>query len=155
MTVSSQFELKLVREIDAPVEHLYRAWTEPDILQEWFCPKPWFVKDVKLDPRPGGLSEMIMCGPDGEEFPNFGIFLEVIPNRLIVMTDAYTHGWVPAAKPFMTGIIQFEDLGGGRSLYTAIARHWNEEDMKAHEEMGFHEGWGKATDQLVELARRL
>ena len=52
----------------------------------------------------------------------------------------------------MTGIITFEDLGGGRTRYTARARHWTVEDMKKHEEMGFHEGWGKATDQLAEFA---
>lgn len=55
----------------------------------------------------------------------------------------------------MTGIITFEDLDGSRTQYTARVKHWTAEDMKKHEEMGFHEGWGKATDQLAEFAATL
>ena len=55
----------------------------------------------------------------------------------------------------MTLILTFEDLGGGRTRYTARARHWNEADRETHEKMGFHEGWGQCTDQLAELAARL
>jgi uncharacterized protein YndB with AHSA1/START domain len=55
----------------------------------------------------------------------------------------------------MTLILTFEDLGRGTTRYTARARHWNEADREANEEMGFHEGWGKCTDQLAELAASL
>jgi uncharacterized protein YndB with AHSA1/START domain len=72
-----------------------------------------------------------------------------------VFTDAYTAGWVPSEKPFMTGILEFEDLGSGRSRYTATAVHWNEEDMKAHQQMGFEEGWGIVADQMAEVAKMI
>ena len=52
----------------------------------------------------------------------------------------------------MVGIVTFEDLGDGRTRYTAIARHWTAEDRQTHEEMGFHEGWGIAADQMAALA---
>ena len=55
----------------------------------------------------------------------------------------------------MTGILTFEDLGGGRTRYTARVRHWSAQDKEAHEAMGFHQGWGTATDQLVALAKTL
>jgi len=54
----------------------------------------------------------------------------------------------------MRGILSFEDIGG-KTNYTARVRHWTAADRQRHEDMGFHEGWGKATDQLAELAARL
>lgn len=147
--------LELVREIDAPREKIYRAWTEPALLKRWFTPRPWTVSIAEMDVRVGGASLIVMNGPNGEEFPNRGVYLEIVPNEKIVFTDAYTSAWVPSAKPFFTGIIQLEDLGGGRTRYRAAAVHWTAEDKETHEKMGFHEGWGKATDQLSELVATL
>jgi uncharacterized protein YndB with AHSA1/START domain len=147
---TSNRELVLTRIIDLPPQKLFRAWTEPELLKQWFCPRPWGVARATLDVRPGGICNVVMLSPEGQEFPNPGVYLEVIPNRRLIFTDAYTEAWVPSAKPFMTGIIDFEELGG-KTRYTARARHWTEADRDAHEKMGFHEGWGKATDQLVEL----
>jgi len=86
--------------------------------------------------------------------PNRGIYLEVIPNERLVFTDAYTSAWIPSAKPFMTVVLTFEDEGG-QTRYTARVRHWSTEDCAAHEKMGFHQGWGVATDQLTALATSL
>lgn len=144
----SDRDLVLTRLIDAPRESLYRAWTEPELLKPWFCPLPWAVTRAELDVRPGGASLVVMKGPDGEEVPHRGIYLEVVPNERIVFTDAYVSAWEPSAKPFMTGIVTFADEGGS-TRYTARVRHWTQADREAHERMGFHEGWGKATDQLA------
>ena len=145
--------LQLVRELNEPADKLYKAWTTPERMGEWFCPKPWKVTEARLDLRPGGSNYILMEGPNGEKAPNHGIYLEIVPNRKLVFTDAFTSAWVPSEKPFMTGIIEFEDLGNGRTKYTATAVHWTEEDKKAHEEMGFHEGWGIVADQLEEVAK--
>lgn len=151
----SDRELVLERIIEAPREALYRAWTEPELMKQWFTPPPWKVTHAELDVRAGGGSFIVMRGPDGEEMPSRGIYLEVVPNEKLVFTDAYVTAWEPSAKPFMTGILTFEDLGGGRTRYTARVRHFSPEDRQAHEEMGFYAGWGTATDQLEELARSL
>jgi uncharacterized protein YndB with AHSA1/START domain len=148
-------ELVLSRIIDAAPEMLYRAWTEPDLLRRWFCPRPWGVARATLDVRPGGICHVVMLSPEGEEFPNPGVYLDVIPTRRLVFTDAYVEAWIPSDKPFMTGVIDFEDLGDGRTRYTARALHWTGADRETHEKMGFHEGWGKATDQLAELVATL
>lgn len=95
-----------------------------------------------------------MRSPEGQEFPNRGVYLDVVRNERLVLTDAYTEAWKPSDKPFMTAIITFENQGG-KTKYTARVLHWNEADRKTHEEMGFHEGWGKATDQLAELVATL
>lgn len=151
----SAHELTLTRVIPASAEILFRCWTEAELLKQWFCPKPYVVSHADLDVRPGGKSDIIMRSPDGDEIPCPGIYLEVVPNRKIVTTDAYTSAWEPSEKPFMTAIITFEDLGDGTTRYTAVARHWNEADKQSHEAMGFHEGWGIAADQLAELAATL
>ncbi|SOC17105.1 SRPBCC family protein [Thalassospira xiamenensis] len=147
-------ELSLTRLLDAPREKLFRCWTDAELLKQWFVPKPWAIARADLDVRPGGSTLIVMKNPEGDEFPNPGIYLEIVENEKIVLTDAYTSAWVPSAKPFMTAIVTFADEGD-KTRYTAITRHWSEEDRKAHEEMGFHEGWGICADQLEKLAQSL
>lgn len=96
-----------------------------------------------------------MHGPDGEVFPNIGVFLEVIPERKIVTTDAFLPGWIPADQAFMVAETLMGDAGGGKTKYIARAMHWNEDSLKQHEAMGFHEGWGITTTQLEALAKSL
>lgn len=147
-------ELSLTREIDAPPALVYKAWTEH--LAEWFAPKPMITRLIDVDVRAGGRFQFTMTDPNsGAEYPCDGVFLEVVPNRRIVSTDAFKPGWQPSDKAFMVAVTTFDDLGNGKTLYTARARHWTDEDLKAHEEMGFHQGWGQVADQLVELVRQL
>lgn len=153
-TPASDRELVLTRLIDAPRDKLFRAWTEPELMKQWFTPRPWTTPVIEVDLRPGGSNLIVMRGPDGAEFPNRGVYLEVVKNERLVFTDAYTKAWEPSEKPFFTGIITFEDEGG-KTRYTARAVHWTVADREAHEKMGFHEGWGLCADQLAELAARI
>ncbi len=155
MTAEAQHELVLVREFDAPREKIFKAWTDPVLMKEWFVPRPWTLADVNVDARPGGSNLIVMRSPEGQEFPNRGVYLEIVENEKIVFTDAFTSAWVPSEKPFFVGIILLEDLGNGRTKYTAKARHWTAADKEQHEQMGFHEGWGKCADQLAELLPRI
>ena len=148
-------DLVLTRVMDVPREKLFRAWTEPALMKQWFAPKPWTISEVETDLRAGGASKIVMRSPEGQDYPNSGIYLEVVKNEKIVFTDAYTAGWTPSAKPFFTAIVTFEDAGGGKTKYTATARHWRAEDREAHEKMGFHEGWGQCASQLEALAKTL
>jgi uncharacterized protein YndB with AHSA1/START domain len=153
-TETSNHELVLTRLIDAPREKLFRAWTEPEILKQWFAPLPYTTPHAELDVRPGGANFVVMRGPDGKDLPNRGIYLEIVKNERIVFTDAYTKAWEPSAKPFMTVILTFEDEGG-KTRYTARARHWTAADRDAHEKMGFHQGWGQCADQLAALVEKI
>lgn len=148
-------ELILTRIINAPREKLFRAWTEPALMKQWFAPKPWTTPVVESDVRPGGTSLIVMRSPEGQDFPNPGIYLDVVKNERLVFTDAFTRAWEPATHAFMVGTITFEDAGPGKTRYTARVQHWSVADREKHEQMGFHEGWGKCTDQLAELAMRL
>ena len=147
-------ELSLTRLIDAPRDKLFRCWTEPALIVQWFTPPPWRTIHAETDVRPGGASYIVMKGPDGTEMPNRGVYLEVVKNEKLVFTDAYESAWVPSGKAFFTCILTFADEGG-KTRYRARALHWNAEDSKAHEAMGFHVGWGTATDQLEALAKTL
>ena len=148
-------ELVLQREIAAPREKLYRCWTEPELLKKWFAPRPYTTPEAVLDVRAGGSSYVVMSDPQGNDMPMHGVYLEVIPNQKLVFTDAYSKAWEPSEKAFMTVVLTFEDLGGGKTRYTARVRHWSEADREAHEKMGFHEGWGQCADQLAALAASL
>ncbi len=151
---SSDRELVLTRLIDAPREKVYRAWTDPALLKQWFAPRPYTTPAAELDVRPGGTNLIVMRAPDGREMPNRGVYLEVIPNERLVFTDAFTKAWEPSAKPFMTVILTFEEEGG-KTRYTARVRHWTVADREAHEKMGFHQGWGQCTDQLAALVAKM
>jgi len=77
-----------------------------------------------------------------------------VPAKRLVFTDAYTHAWAPSDKPFMTVVLTFEEAEG-KTAYTARVQHWTVADREAHEQMGFHKGWGQATDQLAALVAKL
>ena len=155
MNAAPKHELVLERIIDAPREKLFRCWTDPELMKQWFVPKPWSLASADIDLRPGGSCSVVMRSPEGKEFPNPAIYLGVVPNERLVFTGPYTSPWVPSEKPFMTLVLTFEDAGAGKTRYTARALHWSVADREAHEKMGFHEGWGVATSQLEALAQTL
>lgn len=150
-TAAEQHLLSITRLIDAPREAVWRAWT--DHLAEWWCPRPWTVEIVEQDLRAGGRSAMILRGPNGEEAPQEGVFLEVVPLERVVFTDAFTAGWIPAG-PFIVGVLAFADEDG-KTRYTASARHWTAEAKAQHEAMGFVQGWTTVAEQLEEVAKRI
>jgi len=147
-------ELVLTRLIDAPRDKLFRAWTDAELLKQWFAPLPYTTPVAELDVRPGGANLIVMRGPDGSDLPNRGVYLEVVENERLVFTDAYINAGEPSPKPFMTVILTFEDEAG-KTRYTARVRHWTAADRETHEKMGFHEGWGRCADQLAALVAKL
>lgn len=147
--MSANRELILEKIVDAPRDLIWRCWTDPKHLVHWFTPKPWLTTECKIDLRVGGEFYTLMKSPDGGDFPNRGVYLEIVPNEKLVFTDAYTPGWEPTENPFFTAIVELADAGNGKTKYTARGRHWSVENCKKHAEMGFYDGWGKALEQMV------
>lgn len=147
-------DLVITRHIAAPPARVFQAWTDPALITQWFTPPPFKTVSAETEVRAGGATLIVMEGPDGTQYPQRGVYLEVVPNERLVFTDAYVRAWEPAAKPFFTGILTFAPEEGG-TRYTAIARHWTQEDRDAHDNMGFQTGWGIATDQMEALLKRL
>jgi uncharacterized protein YndB with AHSA1/START domain len=143
-----KLDLVLERDIDVPVELVWKVWTTPEHLMPWFCPLPWTVKDCRIDLRPGGEFGFTMVSPEGSQFPNSGCYLDVVKNERLIWTDTLLPGFRPSPKPFFTGALLLAPKGAG-TRYTAIAIHGDEETRKKHEEMGFHEGWGTVATQMV------
>ncbi len=150
----SQHELAIELILDAPAEKLFRCFADTKLLQQWFAPKPWTIKSTDIDFRPGGKMAFVMASPEGQEFPNAGIYLDIVPNKRIVTTDAVTPDFEPSG-PFMIAEITFEDLGDGRTKYRAVARHWSEDTKQQHAEMGFEPGWTQTAKQMEALAKTL
>lgn len=140
-------ELTVIREIEAPVEHVYRVWTTR--LQDWWCPRPWTTPGAEIDFRAGGRLYLEMKAPNEPPFPLEGVILEATPNERIVFTDAYRAGWRPTPEPFMTGIFEFKAMPDGCTRYQASARHWSAEACATHQARGFRGGWGVVADQLI------
>jgi uncharacterized protein YndB with AHSA1/START domain len=95
-----------------------------------------------------------MRGPEGQEFDNAGCYLEVVPQKRLIWTDALLAGYRPSANPFFTAVLELEPSGKG-TRYTATAIHRDEQGRKKHEEMGFYQGWGTVLDQLVVYAKTM
>lgn len=151
--IDPKLDLVLEREIDVPRELIWKAWTTPEHLKQWFCPKPWTVTHCEIDLRPGGMFSTVMRSPEGQEFPNLGCYLEIVPNERLVFTDTMLPGYRPSPKPFFTAALHLEPKGSG-TRYTAIAIHGNEDTRKNHEQMGFYDGWGTVVDQMVAILKQ-
>lgn len=157
-----KLDLVLERVVDVPRELVWLAWTTPEHIKKWFTPAPWSTVDCEIDLRPGGIFRTVMRSPEGQEFPGLGCYLEVIHNERLVWTSVLAPGYRPAPARAETGdchdlpftaVITLEPHGSG-TRYSALAIHRDEEGRKQHDEMGFHDGWGKALDQLVDHMKK-
>jgi len=149
MTV--EHELAIERRIPAPVDTVWRAWTEH--LPKWWAPRPWTTELLGLDLHPGGRFATTMRGPGGEAMTGEGVILDVVDHQRIVFTNTFAPGWIPQPQRLaFVGVFTFEPEGDGATLYRAAARHWDEETAKMHAEMGFEGGWAMVAQQLEAVA---
>jgi uncharacterized protein YndB with AHSA1/START domain len=154
--IDPKLDLVLERTVDISPELVWKAWTRPEHLTKWFTPRPWSTVECEIDLRPGGIFRTVMRSPEGDDFPNLGCYLEIVPNRKLVWTDVLEPGFRPTRQepgphcPFrFTAVILLEPRGTG-TKYTAIVMHEDEPSRRQHEDVGFQTGWGSALDQLVE-----
>ncbi|TGK15244.1 polyketide cyclase [Leptospira fluminis] len=145
-------DLVFERAIDVPRELVWSAWTDPKHVVKWFTPAPWRTVDCEIDLTPGGIFRTVMRSPEGQDFPNIGCYLEIVKNERLIWTDMLQPGYSPSPNGFFTAVLTLEKLPQG-TKYKVLARHKDEETRKKHEDMGFHDGWGKALDQLIELCK--
>jgi len=156
-------DLVLERTLDAPIELVWEAYTNPEHIKQWFAPGPYQITEVELDLRPGGIFRIRMVGPDnfdtGHGTP--GCVLEVVEGKKLTWTSALGPGYRPnemgegcESFPF-TAVVTFADAGNGKTAYKAIALHKDAADRDTHEKMGFQDGWGTVAKQLEEFAQSL
>ena len=148
-------ELILSRVMKAPRHAIYTCWTTPEHMVHWFMPKPHFVDDVRIDPRPGGQFDSTMH-IEGAAIASRGCVLDAIPDRRFAFTDLMTADFQPVANPGLgfTATIDLSDHADG-TLYHVTARHRSVDEAQKHEAMGFSMGWGVVATQLEAYARTL
>ncbi len=154
MNLDPTLDMTLIKETSLPKEAVWRALTEPELLKQWFCPKPWTVAECDLELWPGGRFYTVMQSPEGDQFPGESCVLEVMENTRLVWTTDFLPGFRPKISepesfPF-TAIIQLDSIEGG-TRYTATLLHADAAGREKHAAMGFDTGWGAAFDQLVAL----
>ena len=161
--IDPNLDLVLERTVDVPPQLVWRAWTEPALVTQWFTPAPWTTVDCEIDLRPGGLFRTVMRSPEGQDHENIGCYLDIVE----------TSGWcgptcsVPGYRPRGGGLGRARPTADSSrpsscSSPPARARATSRASCTAprptarsHEDMGFHEGWGAALDQLVAMAKRM
>ncbi|MGQ2966138.1 SRPBCC family protein [Methylophilus sp.] len=161
MTTAFNPELDLIleREVDASPAELWQAWTTPEHLKQWFCPQPWKTVECEIELKPGGRFYTVMQSPEGQQFPNTGCYLEIIPGQKLSWTNALQPGFRPVNSPelspghecaelLMTASITLQASAKG-TRYTALVQHPNTASKQRHEAMGFEAGWSAVLDQLV------
>lgn len=148
--------------VDVSPELVWLAWTTPEHIKHWFTPAPWETIECEIDLRLGGLFRTVMRSPEGQEFPNQGCYLEIIPNQKLTWTNALEPSYRPSHSvsisdgmnfPF-TATVSIEPHEQG-TKYTALVMHADAESCQKHKERGFYEGWGAALDQLVAYMKKL
>jgi uncharacterized protein YndB with AHSA1/START domain len=152
MEMNSPKELVITRLFDAPRELVFKAWTEPERVAQWWGPHGFTSPVCELDVRPGGAMLIHMRGPDGDVYPMRGVFHEIVaPERLVFTTRTLED---KAGNPQLEVLhtITFTDLGGKTRL-TLQARVVKSTPEVAGVLAGMEEGWVQALERLAESLR--
>jgi uncharacterized protein YndB with AHSA1/START domain len=151
-TINPALDLVIERFIDAPTRLVWEALTKPEHLKEWYMPKAWGrVARTEMDVRPGGIFSIDIVTADGQEFPNLGCFLDVVPLERLVWTSMLFPGYRPAVFDDIpiTAIMTMKSVGTGtRYVFTAL--HRDEADFEKNKTSGWLEGTEIALNQFVE-----
>ncbi len=148
-------QLKITREFDAPVKEVWNAWTQSDLLDQWWAPKPWKAKTKSMDFREGGFWMYAMVGPDGAEQWCRVDYDKIIPSKSFDGTDAFCDdkGNINHEFPVMHWKCVFNESATGTRVQIDITFK-EEADIATIVEMGFEEGFTAALTNLDELLEK-
>lgn len=142
----------VVREFDAPVETVWKAWTQSDLLDQWWAPKPWQARTLSMDFRDGGTWLYYMEGPDGSRHYCRADYEKIVTNKSYSGLDAFCDekGNINTEFPRMHWGVEFSKSGKTTKVEITIT-YQSQEDMEKIMEMGFKEGFTAALGNLDEL----
>ena len=134
--------LTLKKTLDAPLELVWEAWTEPEHIAGWWGPKGMPLKIIEHNFRVGGKWKYVMPMPDGSEFISEGQYSEIAKFERIITSANF--------RPMTEGVeirATFE-RDGDKTIFTFSVVHPTEEYCRQQEKMGFYNGWGSAFNRL-------
>jgi len=163
----SDRDFVMIRTLDAPKKLVYRAWTEPKLLAQWWGPEAFSCPVCELDVRPGGTYRIVMRAPEGDfpvkgDFAIRGEYGEISPDRIVMIHDATEHpakwhdmvdpnrGDNPNPAGLMHQTAEFVEKEG-RTTVTIRTRMESPAIREALQRMGMPVGWSSSLDRLVQL----
>ena len=149
-------ELHIVREFNAPIELVWRAWTEPELIDQWWAPRPWKTKTKSMDFRTGGRWLYSMNGPEGEVHWCKADFKNIVIGSMYEGLDGFCdeNGVENTEIPVQNWTVRF--FGSEDKTRVEVTNSFSTvEALKTIVEMGFKEGFTMAHGNLDELLESL
>ena len=127
-------EITIRRVFDAPRELVWKAWTEPDQLVEWWGPPGWstLLSTVTMEVRPGGAFRLTSVNDEGAEMPVVGVYREVLAPERLVLEEPAGDNWHEGA----VSVLNLTDLGDGRTELVLQSTIQTTDEMRAAAEAG-------------------
>lgn len=146
-------KIYISREFNAPVEKVWRAWTEPDLIEKWIAPKPWRAETKKWDFTIGGVWQYAMVGTEGQKYWVYAEFTAIANGRTFSTMGMFCDG---DGNPVAGGPKSYRDttfsaIEGNRSKIDSVITFEDEATIKMFVEMGFKEGTTSSLANLDEL----
>ncbi|WP_461450282.1 SRPBCC domain-containing protein [Mucilaginibacter sp.] len=146
-------KIHMIREFNAPVEKVWKAFTDPDLLKQWIAPKPWTVVPKIADFAVGGVWQYIMVGTEGQEHWVYDEFTAIETCSLIESTGAFCD---EEGNPNMDGpksyvSTKFSTIEGNRTRVETLITLDSADTIKWFVEGGFKEGTAMTYEQLDEI----
>jgi uncharacterized protein YndB with AHSA1/START domain len=148
-TVNEIERMVVTRVFDAPRELVWKAWTDPQYLMQWWGPKGFTAPFCEMDFRVGGKFRCCMRAPDGQEFWNGGEYHEIIPHEKIVYSMYFADAKGNKVEAAHYGI-EHEAIDG-RTKLTLIGN----ETMESAKDSGQLEGWNQILDKVAAVIAEL
>jgi uncharacterized protein YndB with AHSA1/START domain len=138
--------IEITRVYDAPRELVWRAWTEPDELVQWWGPPGWStpLETVTMDVRPGGEFRLTSVSDDGTEMPVAGVYREVVEQERLVLDEPAEQAWHEGSE----SVVTFTDLGGGRTEVVIRAIVQTTDEMRENAERGMRATFDRLGEHL-------
>ncbi len=145
---ASDREIVLTRSFDAPRELVWKAWTDPTQVVKWWGPFGFSTTTKEMDVRPGGVWKHTMHGPDGVDYPNASVYVEVVPPARLV----YRHGGAREGGPAVQfqSTVTFQAVGGKTRLTLRMEFPSKEARDMVVREYGAIEGGHQTLTRLAE-----
>jgi uncharacterized protein YndB with AHSA1/START domain len=144
--------ITIIREYDAPLEKVWKAWTTSEMLDQWWGPKPWRAITKSLDFREGGHWHYSMNGPEGEDQWGKFDYLTIEPNESFTGKDGFSdeNGTLDTTLPQNHWELRMSQTGN-TVMVDMLLTFEKAEDIDTYIDMGFKEGITQTLDQLEEI----